>query len=100
LATQDIVDPKQIEKIKQSNLARLEVLAQQGITLSVGDLAFLKMEAVIELFVSSPQDKLKLELLVEKKKKEVIDQVMAEIRKQQITQGVGQGLHRLPNLRN
>ncbi len=89
----------ELDKIKQSNLSKLEALANQGISLSVGDLAFLKMEALIELFVETEDQKFELEMLIEKKKKEVIDQVMAEIRKQQIMQGVGEGIHRLPNLR-
>lgn len=88
-----------LEKLKQSNLDKLKALEGMGITLSVGDLAFLKMEAVIELLVTDEDDKVKLEQLIEKKKKEVIDQVMAEIRKQQIMQGVGEGYHRLPDLR-
>lgn len=96
---EEVVDTKELEKLKQSNLAKLNSLNNMGLGLSVGDLAFLKMEALIELFVVDAQDKFKLEILIEQKKKEVIDQVMAEIRKQQIVNGVGQGIHRLPNLK-
>lgn len=80
------VDPKEVEKLKQSNLARLQALANNNLSLSVGDLAFIKMEALIELTVTDPEVRLQFELLVELKKKEVIDQVFAEIRKAQLLQ--------------
>lgn len=101
MSTQDfneIIDPAQLEKIKQSNLDRLEALANQGITLSVGDLAFLKMEALIDVFLPEQDQKRKLEMVVEQKKKEIIDQVMAEIRKQTLMEGVAKNANKL-NLR-
>jgi hypothetical protein len=82
-------DPKATEKLKQSNLDRLEALANQGIALSVGDLAFIKMEALIDVLL--PEDhsrRAKFDYVIEMKKKEIIDQVMAEIRKAQLMQGV------------
>ena len=89
------VDNKELEKLKQSNLSRLEALANQGIMLSVGDLAFLKMEALIEVFLSEDSQKAELEHVVELKKKEIIDQVMAEIRKQTLMNGVSQTANKL-----
>jgi hypothetical protein len=98
LSTQDwheIVDPKVVDRLRQSNLSRLEALANQGISLSVGDLAFIKMEALIELLVPSEDQKLKLDYTVELKKKEIIDQVMTEIRKAQLLEGVQQTASKL-----
>lgn len=92
----EIYDPQEIDKLRQSNLDRLQALAQQGIGLSVGDLAFIKMEALIDVLLpEGHHDKLKLDYIIEKKKKEVIDQVMAEIRKAQLVQGVNQAKNKL-----
>ncbi len=78
----------ELDKIKQSNLDKLEALANQGIALSVGDLAFIKMESLIEVFLPDEEQRTELELVVERKKKEIIDQVMTEIRKQTLLEGV------------
>jgi Mg/Co/Ni transporter MgtE len=83
--SQQIISEKDLDKLKQSNLDRLQALATQGIALSVGDLAFVKMEALIEMLLTEDQ-KAVFEYKVELKKKEIIDQVMAEIRKAQLTQ--------------
>lgn len=79
----------ELDKIKQSNLDKLEALANQGIALSVGDLAFIKMESLIEVFLPNEEQRTELELVVERKKKEIIDQVMTEIRKQTLLEGTG-----------
>lgn len=99
MTTQDVpVDIKELERLKQSNLTRLESLANQGITLSVGDLAFLKMESLIEVFLPTAEERAELDMVIERKKKEIIDQVMAEIRKQTLMQGVANSAGKL-NLR-
>lgn len=89
------IDVKELEKLKQSNLSKLEALQNQGLSLSVGDLAFIKMEALIDLTVTQPEAKLALEMLTEQKKKEVLDQVFAEIRKAQLMQGVAEAKTRI-----
>lgn len=93
--TTELIDPAELTKIKQSNLSKLEALANQGLTMSVGDLAFIKMEALIDLFVTDEETKIKLEYLIELKKKEVIDQIMAEVRKAQLMQGVSEAKNKL-----
>lgn len=92
-------DKINLEKLKQSNLDKLEALANQGINLSVGDLAFIKMEALIEVFLPLEEQRIELDLAVERKKKEIIDQVLSEIRKQTIMEGVTKNANKLGKLR-
>lgn len=94
-----VTDPEAVKKLEKQNLDRLASLANQGIQIDVNALAILRTEALIEMLLPSEDQKTEFNYIIELKKKELLDKVFAEIRKQQIMEGVGQGVHRLPNLR-
>ena len=96
----EVVDPEQLKKLEKQNLDRLTSLANNdNIHLDVNALAILRTEALIEMLLPDEDQKQKFAYMVELKKKEMLDNVFAELRKQQIMQGVGQGVHSLKNLR-
>ena len=77
---------KQVDKLAQSNTAKLENLARQGIPLGAEFLAIVKVEALVESLMTTEESKMIFAYNVEVKKKKLLDDVMAEIRQMQISQ--------------
>ena len=79
---------KTVDQLSQSNVARIENLANQGIPLGPEILALLKVEALVETVLPSPESKLIFQYNLETRKKNFIEDLLKEIRQMQLTQGV------------
>jgi hypothetical protein len=79
---------KTIDQLSQSNIARIENLANQGIPLGPEILALLKVEALIETVLPERASKLIFQYNLETRKKNFIEDLLKEIRQMQLTQGV------------
>jgi hypothetical protein len=84
-----------VEKLKTSNKARLDNLANQGIMLGPDVLAMLKVEALVDTIMTTEEGRLIYDHNVEQAKKKFIDDLMKEIRQMQLTQGVAQAKSKL-----
>lgn len=80
---------QELKRLVQSNLDRLQALSNQGININASYLALLKTETLIE-FLIPEENKEEFAYRLELKKKEFIDQIMSELRKAQLTEGISQ----------
>jgi hypothetical protein len=79
---------KTIDQMSQSNIARIQNLADQGIPLGPEVLALLKVEALVETVLPNPESKLVYQYNLETRKRAFIEDLLKEIRQMQLTQGV------------
>lgn len=81
------MSPEELNKLKQSNLSKLEVLAREGINIGPEVLAIIKIEELVDHVIGlDVEARAAYDLAVEKRKREVLDEVLKEIRAQAIRQ--------------
>lgn len=81
------MSPEDLNKLKQSNLSKLQALAEQGINIGPEVLAIIKIEELVDLVIGDDVElRAQYEVSVENRKKEVLDEVLKEIRAQAIRQ--------------
>ena len=83
----------EIAKLRQSNLSKVQALAQYGKGIDPGSLANLKIDVFVESFLDEAAQLVYVHNL-EVRTKQMLDEVLATVRQEQITQGVAtpQGL--------
>lgn len=84
-----------VGKLRASNKARLENLANQGVVLGPDVLALIKVEALVDTIMTTEEGRLIYDHNVEQSKKKFIDQLMSEIRQMQLLEGVAQAKSKL-----
>lgn len=86
---------KEVEKLQQSNVSKVEALAQYGKGIDSGALANLKIDTFVESFLDEGAQLVYVRNL-EVRLRQMLDEALAQVRQQQITQGVAtppQGLY-------
>jgi hypothetical protein len=79
---------KTIEKLEQSNAAKLQSLAQEGVQFGPGVHALWKTDALIETIMTSEEAKLISRHNLEKVKQKFLNDILKEIRQMRLTEGV------------
>ncbi len=90
---------KDLDKLVQSNNDKQKALVEMtGGTLDQGFLASLKLEVFMETFLDETA-KTVFAYNLQIRLKAMLDEDLKQLRQAQLTQGIGQGVHRLPQLK-
>lgn len=79
---------KTIEKLEQSNAAKLQNLSQEGVQFGPGVHALWKIDALVETIMTSEEAKLIFRHNLETVKQKFLNDILKEIRQMRLTEGV------------